>query len=75
MMLTNLLEAGQRVGEHQVQCGIVLHQWMVLIMPNELDHWSEREGVREAVLAVPVVDLDQLVVPVFPEKVKHKAQN
>lgn len=38
MVLTNLLEAGQRMGEHQVQCGIVLHQWMVLIVPNELDH-------------------------------------
>lgn len=67
-MLTNLLRAGHRMGEHQVQCGIVFHQRMVLIVPNELHYRSECEWVREAVLPVMMVNLDQLVVPVFPEK-------
>lgn len=70
MVLTNLLEAGHRVGEHEVQCGVVFHQRMVLIVPNELHYRGEREGVREAVLPITVVNLDQLVVPFFPEKVK-----
>lgn len=41
---------------------------MMLVVPNELHHRGERERVREAVLPVVVVNLDQLVVPVFPEK-------
>lgn len=56
------------MGEHQVQRGVVLHQRVVLIVPDELHHRSEREGVGEAVLPIAVVDLYQLVVPVLPEK-------
>lgn len=66
--LADLLGAGHRMGEHQVQRGVVLHQRMMLVVPNELHHRGERERVREAVLPVVVVNLDQLVVPVFPEK-------
>lgn len=36
MVVTNRLEAGHRMGEHQVQCGVIFHQRMVLIVPNEL---------------------------------------
>ena len=68
MVGTNLLETGHRMGEHQIQCGVVFHQWMVLIVPDELHHGSEREGVREAVFPIVVVNFDQLVVPVFPVK-------
>lgn len=56
--LANPLEAGHRMGEHQVQCGVVLHQRMVLIVPNELHYRREGEGVREAVLPIAVVNLD-----------------
>lgn len=59
------------MGEHQVQRGVVLHQRVVLIVPDELHHRSEREGVGEAVLPIAVVDLYQLVVPVLPEKSKE----
>lgn len=54
------------MGEHQIQRGVVFHQRMVLVVPNELHHRREGERVREAVLAVTVVNLDELVVPVFP---------
>lgn len=56
------------MGQHQIQCGVVLHQRMVLIIPDQLHHRSERERVREAVLAVMVVNFDQLVVAVFSVK-------
>lgn len=39
---------------------------MVLVVPDELHHRRERERVREAVFPISVVDLDQLVVSVFP---------
>lgn len=66
MAETNRLEAGHRMGEHQVQRGVIFHQRMVLIVPNELHYRSKCEGVGEAVLPIVVVNLDQLVVPVFP---------
>lgn len=50
-----------------VQCGVVLHQRMVLIVPDELHHRCECQRVREAVLSIAMVNLDQFVVPVFPE--------
>lgn len=59
------------MGEHKVQCGVVLHQRVVLIVPNELHHRSECQGVGEAILPITLVNLDQLVVPVFPENVKR----
>lgn len=56
--LADLLETGHGMHEHQVQHGVVLHQRVVLVVPDELHHRREREGVREAVLPVTVVDLD-----------------
>lgn len=56
--------------QHQVQCGIVFHQRMVLIVPDELHYRSEGEGVGETVLPVVVVNLDQLVMPLFPISLK-----
>lgn len=56
------------MGQHQVQCGIVLHERMVLVVPNELHHRAEGERVGEAVLPVAMVNLNQLVVAVLPEK-------
>lgn len=69
---TNLLVAGDRVHELDVQLGVVLGQRLVAIVADELHHRAEGEGVREAVLAVPMVDLYQLVVPTFPVGAKLK---
>lgn len=68
-MLANLLETGHGVGEHQVQHGVVLYQRMVLVVPDELHHGGEREGVREAILSLTVVNLNQLVVTILPGEV------
>lgn len=50
-----------------VQCGVVLHQRMVLIVPDELYHRCECQWVREAILPIAMVNLDQFVVSFFPE--------
>lgn len=57
--------------EHQVQSGVVLHQRVVLVVPDQLHHRAERQGVREAVLPVAVVNLDEFVVPVFSAMCKY----
>lgn len=63
----DLLEAGDGVHEFDVQFGVVLSQRLVSVVADELHHRAERQGVGEAVLPVPMVDLDQLVVAPFPE--------
>lgn len=68
-MLANLLETGHGVGQHQVQHRVVLYQRVVLVVPDELHHGGKREGVREAILPVTVVNLNQLVVPILPGEV------
>lgn len=74
-MLANLLETGHGVGQHQVQHGVVLHQRMVLVVPDELHHGGEGQGVREAILPLTVVDLNQLVVPILPGEVDTQTQH
>lgn len=59
------------MSQRYVQCGVVLHQRVVLIVPDELHHRCECQRVREAVLPIAVVNLDQFVVPVFPESDEH----
>ena len=46
--------------------GVVLGQRLVPVVADELHHRAEGQRVREAVLPVAVVDLDQLVVSPFP---------
>lgn len=67
-MCADLLEPGDGVHELDVQLGVVLGQRLMPVVADELHHRAEGQRVREAVLAVAVVDLYQLVVPPFPEK-------
>ena len=67
-LAAHLLEAGHGVCEHQVQHGVVLHQRVVLVVPDELHHRAKGQGVREAVFPIAVVDFDEFVVAVFPGK-------
>lgn len=70
LVCADLLEAGDGVHEFDVQLGVVLSQRLVSVVADELHHRVERQGVREAVFPVPMVDLDQLVVAPFPEHEK-----
>lgn len=72
LVCADLLEAGDGVHEFDVQLGVVLSQRLVSVVADELHHRVERQGVREAVLPVPMVDLYQLVVAPFPEQEKKK---
>lgn len=63
---TDLLEAGQRKEELDVQLAVVLLQAVVSVVSHQLHHRAEAQRLREAVAAAPVVDLDQLVVPSLP---------
>lgn len=63
---THLLVFGDRVEQLDVQLGVVLRQRLVAVVVDELHHRAEGERVGEAVLALPVEDLDQLVVASFP---------
>lgn len=40
-----LLEAGYGVCEHDVKHSVVLHQRMVLVVPDELHHGAEGQGL------------------------------
>lgn len=71
-MCADLLEAGDGVHEFDVQLGVVLSQGLVPVVADELHHRAERQGVGEAVLPVPMVDLYQLVVSPLPEKIQVK---
>lgn len=44
-------------------------------MLDELHHRVEGERVREAILSLPVVDPDQLVVAAFPREGKKKVSD
>lgn len=57
---------GDRVEQLDVQLGVVLGQRLVAVVVDELHHRAEGQRVREAVLPLPVEDLDQLVVASFP---------
>lgn len=63
---SHLLVLGDRVEQLDVQLGVVLRQRLVAVVVDELHHRAEGERVGEAVLALPVEDLDQLVVASFP---------
>ena len=57
---------GDREQQPGVQLGIVLSQGLVVVVIDELHYCEEGERLREAVHAVSVVNLDQLVVSPFP---------
>lgn len=63
---TYLLVLGHRVEQLDVQLGVVLGQRLVAVVVDELHHRAEGQRVREAVLPLPMEDLDQLVVASLP---------
>lgn len=72
--MLDLLEAGQRVQEPDVQRGVVSDQRLVSVVSNELHQRRERQWLREAKLPVSVVDLYQLVVASLPEPKEEEEQ-
>ena len=62
-----LLVAGHRVEQPRVQGPVVLLQGGCLVEGDQLRHAAELEGGREAVLAILVADLDQLVAASLPQ--------
>lgn len=64
--VTNLLVFGDRVQKLRVQFGVVLGQGLVSIVIDELHHSEEGKRLREAVPALSVVNLYELVIPSFP---------
>lgn len=67
---TDLLVFGDRVQQLHVQLWVVLSEGLVAVMVDELHHGAEGQRVGEAVLSLPVEDLDQFVVASFPECVQ-----
>lgn len=65
-MTSDLLEAGQWEEQLDVQLAVVLLQAVLLVVRHQLHHRAEDQRLREAEAAVPVVDLDQLVVASLP---------
>lgn len=59
---------GDRVEQLDVQFGVVLGERLVAVMVDELHHRAEGQRVGEAVLSLPMEDLDQFVVAAFPEE-------
>ena len=62
----HLLVLGDGVEQPGVQLGVVLGEGLVPIVVDQLHHRVEGQGLRKAVFAIPVEDLDQLVIPTFP---------
>lgn len=72
---TDLLVFGHRVQQLHVQFWVVLSEGLVAVMVDELHHGAEGQRVGEAVLSLPVEDLDQFVVASFPEGVQTTCNN
>lgn len=63
---TDRSKAWDRISEDNVECLIVLCQWMPLIVADELHDWTKRQRLNKAKLAVLMHYLYQLVTLVFP---------
>lgn len=63
---SHLLVFGDWIQQLDVELGVVLRQWLVAIVVDELDDGAEGQRVREAVLPVPVEYLNEFVVSSFP---------
>lgn len=59
---------GDWVEQLDVQFWVVLGEGFVAVMVDQLHHRAEGQRVGEAVLPLPMEDLDQFVVASFPEE-------
>ena len=59
----HLVFLGDGVHELDVQPVVVLGQRHMAVVVDQLHHWVEAKRLREAIAAVLVDDLDQLVAP------------
>lgn len=60
---------GDGVEQLDIQLGVVLGKRLMAVMVDELHHRAEGQRVGEAVLSLPMEDLDQLVVASLSEGV------